>query len=151
MTCHPDGRPTRRRFPRHATGRRLRAPYLRGRGQHKGRVKLPLRLYRFTQVPRTAAKNAARLTKVNRQSGSPPQVCLAGEGEMDFKHYKMGNRPTLMNALEAWWLVGGQWRMLDPADAFMNAIFIGEPVFRRRFKILPPLPVGAFSARVRLH
>jgi hypothetical protein len=70
---------------------------------------------------------------------------------MDFKHYKMGGRPTLMNAVEAWWLVNGQWRMLDASDAFMNAVFVGESAFRRRFKFLPPLPPGAFAAPIRLH
>jgi len=70
---------------------------------------------------------------------------------MDFRHYRMENRPTLMNGSEAWWLVDGEWRMLDTSEAFMNAVFIGESVFRRRFKFLPPLPVGAFSARIRLH
>ncbi len=70
---------------------------------------------------------------------------------MNFKHYRMENRPTLMNGSEAWWLVNGKWRMLDAADAFLNAVFIGESVFRHRFKFLLPLPVGAFAARVRLH
>lgn len=70
---------------------------------------------------------------------------------MDFKHYMMGTRPIVMNTSEAWWLTDGQWRMLDVSDAFMNAVFIGERVFRRRFKVLPPLPVGAFAARIRLH
>jgi hypothetical protein len=72
------------------------------------------------------------------------------EGDMDFKYYKMGDRPTLMSGSEAWWLVNGQWRMLDTADAFMNAVFIGESVFHRRFKFLPPLPLGAFATRTRL-
>lgn len=44
---------------------------------------------------------------------------------MDFRHYRMENRPTLMNGSEAWWLVDGEWRMLDTSEAFMNAIFIG--------------------------
>jgi len=70
---------------------------------------------------------------------------------MGFRHYRMENRPTLMNGSEAWWVVDGEWRMLDTSEAFMNAVFIGESVFRRRFKFLPPLPVGAFSARIRLH
>ena len=70
---------------------------------------------------------------------------------MDFRHYRMENRPTLMNGSEAWWVVDGEWRMLDTSEAFMNAVFIGESVFRRRFKFLPPLPVGVFSARIRLH
>lgn len=70
---------------------------------------------------------------------------------MDFKHYRMADRPTLMNASEAWWVVDGEWRMLDASDAFMHAVFIGESVFRQRFKLLPPLPVGAFSAGVRRH
>lgn len=70
---------------------------------------------------------------------------------MDFRHYRMENRPTLMNGSEAWWVVDGEWRMLDTSEAFMNAVFIGESVFGRRFKFLPPLPVGAFSARIRLH
>ena len=70
---------------------------------------------------------------------------------MDFRHYRMENRPTLMNGSEAWWLVDGEWRMLDTSEAFMNAVFIGESVFGRRFKFLPPLPAGAFSARIRLH
>lgn len=70
---------------------------------------------------------------------------------MDFRHYRMENRPTLMNGSEAWWVVDGEWRMLDTSEAFMNAVFIGESVFRRRFKFLPPLPVGAFSAPIRLH
>jgi len=71
--------------------------------------------------------------------------------KMDFKHYKMADRPTLMNDSEAWWLVDGEWRMLDVSDAFMQAVFVGENVFRRNFRVLPPLPVGAFSARVRRH
>ena len=56
---------------------------------------------------------------------------------MDFRHYRMENRPTLINGSEAWWLVDGEWRMLDTSEAFMNAVFIGESVFRRRFKFLP--------------
>ena len=70
---------------------------------------------------------------------------------MDFKHYRLGSRPTLMNASEAWWLVDGEWRMLDARDAFMDAVFIGEVVFKRRFKALPPLPLGAFAVRARSH
>jgi len=70
---------------------------------------------------------------------------------MDFKHYSLDNRPTLMNASEAWWLVDGEWRMVDIADAFMHAVFIGESVFRRRFKLVPPLPLFAFSTRANRH
>ena len=70
---------------------------------------------------------------------------------MDFKHYRLGSRPTLMNDSEAWWLVDGEWRMLDAGDAFMDAVFIGETVFRRHFQVLPPLPLGAFAAGARLH
>lgn len=70
---------------------------------------------------------------------------------MDFKHYRLGARATLMNASEAWWLVDGEWRMLDLAEAFMHAVFIGERAFRRRFKFVPPLPCGAFSGRASRH
>ena len=51
-----------------------------------------------------------------------PSLC---EGARWISGTRMENRPTLMNGSEAWWLVDGEWRMLDTSEAFMNAIFIG--------------------------
>ena len=46
---------------------------------------------------------------------------------------------------EAWALVNGTWREMNPADAVFEAALLTEQAYLRNFGDVPPLPSAAFS------
>lgn len=72
-------------------------------------------------------------------------------GRREYRAYQIGDQPVLADAREAWCLTVHGWRMLDENEAFMNAVSVPEPEFRRRFARLPPLPAIAFSTYSTVH
>ena len=51
-----------------------------------------------------------------------------------------------VDAMEAWALIGGEWKELDLAEVLQVAATMTPAEFRRRWPDLPALPVRAFLA-----